>query len=233
MPGDVTPGPVVVVVLADIAPAHRLWGWSRFVVGRHLLRKIPGLRFGKVMGSGHAGGFGLKPSASIQGLFCVFDSAADADTFMQADGPMQALRSRASEWFCCRLRAYSSRGSWAGAPLPVSIDSPALGPVASLTRASIRPTRAAAFWRMQPAAERSLAGAQGVQLAVGIGEAPVLRQATFTIWESVADMDRYARSGAHRDAIEAARSGHFFSESMFVRFVVEATQGSWKGRSLA
>jgi hypothetical protein len=46
-------------------------------------------------------------------------------------------------------------------------------------------------------------------------------------------MDRYARSGAHRDAIEAARSGHFFSESMFVRFVVEATQGSWKGRSLA
>jgi len=233
MPDDVTSGPVVVVMLADIAPAHRLWGWSRFVVGSRLLRNIPGLRFGKVMGSGHAGGFGLKPSASIQGLFCVFDSAADADTFMQADGPMQALRSRASEWFCCRLRAYSSRGSWAGAPLPVSVDSPAHGPVASLTRASIRPTRAAAFWRMQPPAERSLANAQGVHLAVGIGEAPLLRQATFTIWESVADMDRYARSGAHRDAIEAARSGAFFSESMFVRFVVEATQGSWKGRSLA
>lgn len=233
MPGDVTSGPVVVVMLADIAPAHRLWGWSRFVIGRYLLRKIPGLRFGKVMGSGHAGGFGLKPSASIQGVFCVFDTAAHADAFMQPDGPLSAWRLRASEWFCCRLRAYSSRGSWAGEALPVSVDPPAQGPVASLTRASIRPTRAAAFWRMQPAAERSLGGAQGVHLAVGIGEAPLLRQATFTIWDSVASMDRYARSGAHRDAIEASRSGHFFSESMFVRFVVEATQGRLKGHSLA
>ena len=86
---------------------------------------------------------------------------------------------------------------------------------------------------MQPAAERALGTAQGVLLAVGIGEAPLLRQATFTIWESVAAMDRYARSGAHREAIEAARNGGFFSESMFVRFVAYGAQGSWKGRTLA
>jgi spheroidene monooxygenase len=86
---------------------------------------------------------------------------------------------------------------------------------------------------MQPAAERSLESAAGVQLAVGLGEAPLLRQATFSIWDSVSSMDAYARSGAHQEAIVAAARGKFFSESMFVRFAPIDLQGSWKGRALA
>lgn len=226
-------GPVTVVMLADIEARHRLWGWSRFVVSRTALRNVPGLRFGKFLGSGHEGGFGLKPSASVQGLFCVFDDADSARAFAADDGPTQAWRERSREWFCCQLRAYSSRGSWSGMSLPESADAPPAGPVASLTRASIRPSRARDFWRMQPPAERSLAQAAGVMLAAGVGEAPIFRQATFTVWDSVASMDAYARSGAHRDAIAAAYEGRYFSESMFVRFVADTTQGSWKGRRFA
>ena len=230
---DLSSGPVTVVMLADVLPAHRLWSWSQFVVGRRALRRVPGLRLGKVMGSGHEGGFGLAPSASIQALFCVFDDDASAKAFTSDEGPVQAWRVRSREWFCCRLRAYSSRGSWSGLSLPVNASAPDDGPVVSLTRASIRPSRARAFWRMQPPAERSLRAADGVVLAVGIGEAPVLRQATFTLWDSTAAMDRYARSGAHRDAIVAANKDAFFSESMFVRFVTDSAQGSWQGRSFA
>jgi spheroidene monooxygenase len=85
---------------------------------------------------------------------------------------------------------------------------------------------------MQPAAQRSLALAPGCRLAAGVGEAPILRQATFSIWDDVASMDAYAREGAHRAAIEAAAGGGFFVESMFVRFVPYDVQGSWKGRAL-
>jgi spheroidene monooxygenase len=85
---------------------------------------------------------------------------------------------------------------------------------------------------MQPAAQRSLALAPGCRLAAGVGEAPILRQATFSIWDDVASMDAYARAGAHRAAIEAAAGGGFFAESMFVRFVPYDVQGSWKGRAL-
>ena len=46
------PAPVVLFCLFDIAPRFRLWGWSRFVVGRFALRGVPGLRFVKVLGSG-------------------------------------------------------------------------------------------------------------------------------------------------------------------------------------
>ena len=55
---------VAVILLVDIAPGSRLWGWSRFVVARFGLRQVPGLRFFKVLGSGHEGGFGLRPSGS-------------------------------------------------------------------------------------------------------------------------------------------------------------------------
>jgi spheroidene monooxygenase len=70
-------------------------------------------------------------------------------------------------------------------------------------------------------------------LAVGLGEAPLLRQATFTIWDSVADMNAYARTGAHLQAIQSAAKHGYFSESMFARFVPLQVQGQWQGNSYA
>ena len=78
----------------------------------------------------------------------------------------------------------------------------------------------------------SLEQSSGCIIAAGVGEAPFFRQATFTIWESQAAMDEYARQGAHQHAIRAALSGHYFSESMFSRYLPFDAQGSWKGRTL-
>ena len=77
-----------------------------------------------------------------------------------------------------------------------------------------------------------MARAQGCRLAVGLGEAPVLRQATLSLWQSQEHMDAYARSGAHLAAIHAAYDGRYFSESMFVRFAPVQMQGTWKGVTL-
>lgn len=216
------------VVLLDVAPGARLWGWSRIVMGSLLLRGVPGLRFAKVLGSGHEAGFGLRPSGSRQGLFCQFDNEAAADRFL-ASATMAAYRRHASELFHVKLRAFSSRGEWSGVPVPVTAERPAEGMVAALTRASIRPAAAWRFWRYAPASERALHAAAGCRLAAGLGEAPIFRQATFSLWESVAAMDAYARGGAHLAAIQAARSGRFFTESMFVRFQPVEPRGVWKG----
>jgi len=230
-------GPVsdetALLFLADIAPQSRLWGWSRFVIGPRPLRRVPGMRFVKVLGSGQGGGFGLRPSPSVMGLFCVLENRAAAVAFGAPGGPLQRWRDRASESFTVKLKAFSCRGSWSGTRLSVTAAAPSVGPVAALTRASIRPLRAAAFWRMEPPAERELTDAPGCLLAAGIGEAPLLRQATFTIWRDASTMDGYARTGAHQRAIEASMRGAFFSESMFVRFVPFDAEGTWKGRCLA
>ena len=64
---------VVVVVLIDYLRQHQAWGWFRLASGPPNARAHPGLRFAKVMGSGHEGGFTLRPSATHQGLVAVFE----------------------------------------------------------------------------------------------------------------------------------------------------------------
>jgi spheroidene monooxygenase len=219
-----------VLVLADIGREARLWGWLRLARGSAALRGLPGLRFAKLLGSGHDGGFGLRPSASRQGLFLAFDRADQAQQFVAEAALLRAYRDRARELLTLTLAAYSVRGRWSGTTLAVAAKAPADGPIAALTRASIRPPAAARFWRHAPPSQSGLADARGCLLAVGLGEAPLLRQATFSLWSNARSMEAYARSGAHLEAIRAAASHDFFSESMFVRFVPLAIRGTWKGR---
>jgi hypothetical protein len=228
--GTQTAGSVVVVVLVDFKAASTVWGWSRLVMQRWPLRAVHGLKFSKVLGSGFDGGFGLRPSRTRQGLFLGFDTEASAREFISHSAVLAGYRSHARELCTVLLRVCSCRGSWSGASLEVTAELPADGPVVSLTRASIRPSRARQFWRMQPASEVSLHAAPGVLMATGVGEAPLLRQATFTLWQNVAAMNAYARSGAHQAAIQAAYGGHYFSESMFARFVPVQITGAWQGK---
>jgi hypothetical protein len=222
-----------VLILVDIAPSSRAWGLQRYVLGAWPLRGIEGLRLVKVLGSGHDGGFGLRPSGTRQGLLCLFDTSAQAASFLYRSTLADEYRAHAREFFSVRLRAYSCRGSWSGVSIPVVEPSPEAGgrgPIAALTRASIRPRSATQFWKMAPATQSGLEAAHGCRLAVGLGEAPLLRQATFSLWESPTDMDRYARAGPHLAAIQTAHQQDFFSESMFVRFVPREADGTWKGR---
>lgn len=219
---------VAVMVLLDIASPRR--AWSRLVAGPAALRQVAGLRWCKVLGCGHEGGFGLRPSATRQGLFCVFDDALLAQRFLDASPEMAACRLHARELCSVLLYPYSSIGSWSGEAVPVTALPPGSGPVAALTRASIRLSQAWPFWRRAPAAQRALGSARGCRLAAGLGEAPLLRQATFSVWDSETDMNAYARQGAHLAAIRASRAGGYFSEAMFVRFVPVGLQGEWKGQ---
>jgi spheroidene monooxygenase len=199
---------------------------------------VPGLRFAKVLGSGHEGGFGLRPSGSRLGLFLLFDGEAPARAFVDRSPQLQAWRAHAAECCVALLRPTAARGRWAGHALAVAAGAAgasgseaAPGPVAALTRASIRPSRALAFWRHAPSSEAALARAPGCRLAVGLGEAPLLRQATFSVWDSVEAMEAYAHGAAHGEAIRAAYGRGCFSESLFARFVPLALQGRWKGRA--
>jgi hypothetical protein len=221
---------VAVLVLIDVRPGAIPWGWMRFVLGCRPLRHLPGLKFSRQLGSGYEGGFGLRPSGTRQGLFLVFENETHADDFVHASPVMAGYRRHARELCCLKLRAYGSRGSWGGTSLSVAADVPAGGPMAALTRASIRPSRALRFWRLAPPAQDALATAAGCRLAVGLGEAPLLRQATFSVWDSVSAMNDYARSGAHLEAIRISQREGYFSESMFVRFVVLSISGQWMGR---
>ncbi|WP_108468537.1 spheroidene monooxygenase [Polynucleobacter difficilis] len=219
-----------VLVLVDIAPDSFLWGLSRYVIGRFSLRKIPGLQFFKVLGSGFEGGFSTKPSFHKQGLFCVFDSEQHAKQFRTQSALVQSYLKHSREFFAVSLNAFSTRGSWANTQLDVTANAPVSGPIASLTRASIKPLKANAFWKNAQPAEVSINQSEGVILSAGLGEAPYLRQATFTIWEDETALNAYAQQGAHLAAIKAAYGQQYFSESMFTRFTPSEMEGTWRGK---
>ena len=219
-----------VLVLVDIAPDAFLWGLSRYVIGRFALRDIPGLQFFKVLGSGFGGGFSTKPSLHKQGLFCLFDSEHHAKQFRTHSKLVQAYMNHSREFFAVSLNAFSTRGSWANTQLDITAKAPVSGPIASLTRASIKPLKANAFWKKAQPAEVSINQSEGVILSAGLGEAPYLRQATFTIWKDETALNTYAQQGAHLAAIKAAYGQQYFSESMFTRFTPSDMEGTWRGK---
>jgi quinol monooxygenase YgiN len=227
---------VIVILLLDYMTAHRAWGWLRLAQGPAALKGTPGLLFSKVMGSGYNGGFSLRPSGSHQGLLCAFSSQAEAEAFM--DGPhIAACQERAKAHWLGLMSVTSVRGAWdqqawtatpaAALKQPVASD----GHFAALTRASIRPAKAMSFWRHAPASQASLDKAPGCLLAMGLGEAPLIRQCTFSVWRDTESMVDYAHQGAHQQAIQAAYKQDFFSESLFVRMRILRMHGHWQGRS--
>lgn len=227
---------MLVVALVDYQPEHRRWGWLRLMQGASTLKDVPGLLFGKVMGSGSNGGFSLRPSSTHQGVIALFSQTEQALNFM--DGPlMQAFQSRAASFWSGLMSVESARGSWDGqawspsplpSPLPELVsDAPRPQLLAALTRASIRPAKAMAFWKQAPAAQDDLRKSPGCLLAMGLGEAPLLRQCTFSLWEDTASMLAYSLNGAHRRAIEQAYSKGYFSESMFARMRLLSSRGQW------
>jgi spheroidene monooxygenase len=87
-----------------------------------------------------------------------------------------------------------------------------------------------AFWRYAPAAQADLSMAPGCLLAMGLGEAPLVRQCTFSLWRDIGAMVQYAQQGAHQVASAAAYKHQFFSESLFVRMQVLQMAGVWQGQ---
>ena len=219
-----------VLCLMDYRSDALVWGFMRFIIGKYALRKVPGIVFFRVLGSGRNGGFDVKPSLHQQGLFCVFENEDFAKQFLDTSSIITNYQKHSREFFTVILKTYSSRGSWANTTLPATVSEPSQGPIAAITRASIKPHKALAFWKKAPPAEISLNAANGCLIAAGLGEAPYFRQATFTIWESTQAMDQYARTGAHLAAIKASHSGGYFSESMFTRFIPIQPQGVWRGK---
>jgi hypothetical protein len=227
---------VVVVVVADLLRQHQGWGWLRLVAGASAYKDVPGLTMAKVMGSGHGGGFGLRPSPTHQGLIFTFSHLDFARAFLDSDA-VKAYRHRARECWTGVMAVQSGRGHWdkqawvASSPESLGDSAAPQGPLAVLTRASILPTKTMAFWRYAPAAQAELKHSPGCLLAMGLGEVPLVRQCTFSLWQDTAAMLAYAQQGAHQVASAAAYKHQFFSESMFVRMQVLQMAGVWQGRS--
>ncbi len=177
---------------------------ARMATHRRLLRSgRPGEgrpAFAKLLGTGDGRTFTVRDADPHHwGVLATWDRSADADAFER--GPVARSWDRiAQERLRVTLRPVASRGEWSrrrpfGDPVPGRYD----GPVAALTRARITARRTVQFWRSVPPVSADLRRSPGLRLAMGVGEAPVGLQGTFSLWDSAAALTDFApRRGPHQ-----------------------------------
>jgi len=142
-------------------------------------------------------------------------------------------RKKAMEDWTVFLTPTSTRGQWSG-QLPFVVEkSHNSGPLAALTRATIKPRTAFQFWSRVPDISEVIGSNSNVIFKIGIGEVPLLHQVTFSIWPDADTMTKFARdtNGPHQCAINAVRQGNWFSEELYTRFIVTGDLGTWGGQS--
>ena len=210
----------------------RAWALTMMGGARMAMARVPDLSFWKLCGSGTGEGFTPVPNTGVYSILCVWPDKNTATTRM-ADTPIfDRYRKRADEHWTVFLSPTSSRGEWSGSEPFLPVSEPVCGPLAALTRATVKPSRMMKFWDQAPNVNKLIDGDPNVVFKIGIGEVPLLHQVTFSIWPDTSKMAEFARkSGPHADAIRAVRDGNWFAEELYARFAILGDSGAWNGAS--
>lgn len=199
---------------------------------RLALHRLPDIGFWKLCGSGTGEGFTPLPNIAVYAILATWPDEATARSRVVTAPVYKRYQAHAAESWTVFLAPTSARGAWSGrAPFTVTTAA-GPGPLAALTRATIKPSVALKFWGRVPAISDVIGDDPNVAFKIGIGELPLLHQVTFSIWPDTASMAAFARAdGPHAEAIRAVRDGFWFSEELYARFRILGDAGTWGGVS--
>ena len=196
-------------------------------IDRLRTRTFTGISFSKLLGTGSGQTF--TPSDAVLtrwGMVVAIDENR-IEAFDQSS-IITNWRKRSTSEFRAVLSPLSSHGLWAKKN-PFDFIAPLSNPdaqIAALTRARIKWNKNFIFWKSVPPVVIDLHSNPGLHAAIGIGEAPIGLQGTFSLWNSASALRDFAYKGkAHQVAIAQTQSIGWYSEELFARFEVLALRG--------
>jgi len=215
---------VIVAYFWTIKPRAIPFAILAMALDRFALTRSKNVGFYKSLGTGKGETFTPADANSLRwGLVAQVN---DLDAFDQSMVVKRWRKNSIGE-FRAVLEPISSHGKWAGKEPFVASVKDWDGPVAAITRARIKWHQNFRFWSSVPPVTISLKSAPGLVAAIGIGEAPIGLQGTFSLWESSAAIKDFAYKGAaHQKAIADTATYNWYSEELFARFAVKDMRGS-------
>ncbi len=201
--------------------------WS-MAIDRVRSRKFTGISFSKLLGTGTGRTFTPSDADLLQwGLVVVIDKSRVVA--FDESSIIRAWRKRAQSEFRVIMSPISSHGHWSKRE-PFSPTYSLSNPdaqIVAITRARIKWNQNFRFWKAVPPVVSDLHSAPGLVAAIGIGEAPLGLQGTFSLWDSSKAIRDFAYKGqAHQEAIKQTTEIGWYSEELFARFEVLETRGS-------
>lgn len=226
------PRPITTLTLFSLKKGHWRWGLAQMGTMPPRFKTVPGLTFFKLLGSGKGRVFSLTPDFYLYGLMAVWETETAADDFFSHSDIFTQYQQHCLETWTIKLEPTKAHGFWDGqAPfVPTVAVLDKNEKIAVLTRAAINVRALPAFWKYGVQTSKALEKAPGLIAAIGLGELPFVRQATFSIWENEGLMRQYAYQTAHhQEVIKKTRQDNWYHEELFARFRVLSAIGSWKG----
>jgi hypothetical protein len=193
------------------------FAFLQMALGRRTARKIRGVSFAKLMGTGTGKTF--TPSDADLKQWATLFVADDLD-LVDTSRFISSWRKRSVSVDKYILNPISSHGQWSKRePFEISAPIKNDGPIVAITRARLKWSQAVRFWRSIPPVVTDLHQSPGLLFSIGIGEAPIGLQGTFSVWQSGAALRDFAYKNApHRAAIEDTKRFDWYSEELFARF---------------
>ena len=211
--------------------ANKWWAFKQMQLGLIQLKNVSGLSFYKILGSGAKNGFSAIPNFGTYVLLCVWESENQAETFFAGNNFFKEYQERSSENMTVYMHSAEVHGTWdERQPFQKNAELAMDMPIIVLTRARIRFRKLLSFWSRVGSVSQSLENYEGLVLSIGVGEWPLIQQATLSIWKTQKEMMDYAyKNPKHREVVMLTRKLNWYKEEMFARFIPYKFLGVWEG----
>ena len=189
------------------------------------LKRLSGISFIKMLGTGKGESFTPKDADPTRWGILVTVSENQISN-LDKSFVIRSWQKICKKEYRVILKPISSHGFWSRKQ-PFSVEKfDWSAKIAAVTRARIVWRKNVIFWRAVPPVTESLHQSPGLLNAIGIGEAPIGLQGTFSVWKDAASLRDFAYKGkAHSEAIKATSAQQWYSEELFARFAVIEERG--------